>query len=196
MRKLTYYVAATLDGYIAGPEGQYDFFPFAGEEAAAVLADFPETMPTPAREPLGIADRAARRFDTVIMGRATYEPGLKMGWTSPYAHLTQYVVSRTLTSPDPAVTVVDDPVALVRELKQQDGMDIWLCGGGKLAAALRDEIDELIIKRNPLVIGSGVPLFDGPFAPMDFAPVATRSFDSGLTISTFSKVLPTADEQG
>ncbi|WP_455353344.1 hypothetical protein [Streptomyces sp. SYSU K217416] len=49
MRKLTYYIAATLDGYIAGPDGQYDFFPFEGEEAAAILADFPETMPTPAR---------------------------------------------------------------------------------------------------------------------------------------------------
>ena len=187
MRKLTYFIHATLDGYIAGPEGQYDFFPFEGEEADAILADFPETMPTPARAPLGIADRAAQRFDTVIMGRATYDPGLKVGMTSPYAHLTQYVVSRTLVSPDPAVTVVDDPVALVRELKKQDGMDVWLCGGGKLASALRDEIDELIIKREPIVIGSGIPLFDGPFVPSRFVPVATRSFDSGLTITTFSK---------
>ncbi|WP_369147001.1 dihydrofolate reductase family protein [Streptomyces sp. R44] len=189
MRKLTYYIAATLDGYIAGPDGQYDFFPFEGEEAAAILADFPETMPTPTRDPLGIADRAPERFDTVIMGRATYEPGLKLGWTSPYAHLKQYVVSRTLTSPDPAVTVVDDPVALVRELKEQDGLDIWLCGGGKLAAALRDEIDLLIIKRNPIVIGSGIPLFDGPFTPTNFVPVGTRSFDSGFAITHFAKVL-------
>ncbi|MEU3692149.1 dihydrofolate reductase family protein [Streptomyces narbonensis] len=195
MRKLTYYVSATLDGYIAGPEGQYDFLPFEGEGAAAILEDFPETMPTPAREPFGVADRAARRFDTVVMGRATYEPGLKAGLTSPYAHLKQYVVSRTLLSPDPAVTVVDDPVALVRELKEQGGMGIWLCGGGKLAATLRDEIDELIIKRNPIVIGSGIPLFDGPFTPTNFAPVTTRAFDSGLTISTFSKVRPSADDR-
>ncbi|MFF8293224.1 dihydrofolate reductase family protein [Streptomyces sp. NPDC016309] len=187
MRKLTYYIAATLDGYIAGPDDQYDFFPFEREEAAAILADFPETLPAPAREPLGIADRAAERFDTVIMGRATYTPGLKLGWTSPYAHLKQYVVSRTLTSPDPAVTVVDDPVALVRELKQQDGMDIWLCGGGKLAAVLRDEIDELIIKRHPIVLGSGIPLFDGPFTPTRFVPAGTRAFDSGLTITHLTK---------
>ncbi|MEV8530848.1 dihydrofolate reductase family protein [Streptomyces sp. NPDC051211] len=193
MRKLTYYIAATLDGYIAGPDGQYDFFPFEGEEAAAILADFPETLPTPLHGPLGIADRAPERFDTVIMGRGTYDPGLKAGFTSPYAHLKQYVVSRTLTSPDPAVTVVDDPVALVRELKKQDGMGIWLCGGGKLAAALCDEIDELVIKRHPVVIGSGIPLFDGPFVPANFAPATTRSFDSGLTITTFSKALPSAD---
>ncbi|MFD3542565.1 dihydrofolate reductase family protein [Streptomyces sp. NPDC058662] len=187
MRKLTYYIAVTLDGYIAGPEGQYDFLPFEGEEAAAILADFPETMPTPAREPFGVADRAAQRFDTVIMGRATYDPGLKAGLTSPYAHLRQYVVSRTLVSPDPAVTVVSDPVALVRELKQQDGMDIWLCGGGKLASALLDEIDELIIKRHSIVLGGGIPLFDGPFVPTNFVPAGTRAFDSGLTISTFTK---------
>ncbi|MEU7011359.1 dihydrofolate reductase family protein [Streptomyces sp. NPDC046332] len=189
MRKLIYYISATLDGYIAGPEGQYDFLPFEGEEAAAILADFPETMPTPAREPFGVADRAAQRFDTVIMGRATYDPGLKAGLTSPYAHLTQYVVSRSLVSPDPAVTVVEDPVALVRELKAQDGMDIWLCGGGRLAAVLRDEIDELIIKRHPILIGSGIPLFDGPFTPTRFAPVATRSFDSGFAITHFAKEL-------
>ncbi|MFE9139090.1 dihydrofolate reductase family protein [Streptomyces sp. NPDC007355] len=188
MRKLTYYVSVTLDGYIAGPEGQYDFLPFGGEEAEAILADFPETMPTPAREPFGVADRAARRFDTVLMGRATYEPGLKAGLTSPYAHLTQYVVSRTLVSPDPAVTVVDDPVSLVRELKEQHGLDIWLCGGGKLAAVLRDEIDELILKRHPIVIGSGIPLFDGPFSPSTFAPVRSRSFDSGFTLTHFTKV--------
>ncbi|MER5929883.1 dihydrofolate reductase family protein [Streptomyces sp. NPDC002054] len=187
MRKLTYFVHTTLDGYIAGPDGQYDFFPFEGAEAAAILADFPETMPTPARAPLGIADRPAERFDTVIMGRGAYEPGLKVGLTSPYAHLKQYVVSRTLTSPDPAVTVVGDPVALVRELKAQEGMGIWLCGGGKLAGALRDEIDELVIKCHPVVIGAGIPLFDGPFTLTHFTPAGTRSFDSGLTITTFSK---------
>ncbi|MGW6565823.1 dihydrofolate reductase family protein [Streptomyces sp. NPDC054975] len=196
MRKLTYYIAVTLDGYIAGPDGQYDFLPFEGEEAAAILADFPETMPTPLREPMGIAGRAAQRFDTIIMGRATYEPGLKVGWTSPYAHLKQYVVSRTLISPAPDVTVVDDPVALVRDLKARDGMDIWLCGGGKLAAALLDEIDEIIIKRHPIVLGSGIPLFDGPFTPTNFRPAGTRTFDSGLAITTFSKVPASAEERG
>ncbi|MET9406055.1 hypothetical protein ABZX90_09790 [Streptomyces sp. NPDC002935] len=53
------------------------------------------------------------------MGRATYEVGLKDGLTSPYDHLKQYVVSSTLTSPDPAVTVVDDPGALVRRSRSR-----------------------------------------------------------------------------
>ncbi|MGV9245572.1 dihydrofolate reductase family protein [Streptomyces sp. NPDC003710] len=188
MRKLTYYVAASLDGYIAGPDGGYDFFPFEGEVREAILAEYPETMPVHVRGPLGLTATPHRHFDTVIMGRGTYEPAVKAGIASPYAHLEQYVVSRTLTSADPEVEIVaEDPAALVRDLKKQEGMGIWLAGGGKLAAALRDEIDELIIKRNPVVIGTGIPLFDGPFAPTGFLPTARRSFDSGVSIVTYSR---------
>ncbi|MDT0467362.1 dihydrofolate reductase family protein [Streptomyces gibsoniae] len=93
-----------------------------------------------------------------------------------------------MTPADPEVEIVsDDPAALVRDLKRQEGMDIWLAGGGKLAAALLAEIDELIIKRNPVVIGSGIPLFDGPFAPTGFQPTARRDFDSGVSIVTCTR---------
>ncbi|MFI1567173.1 dihydrofolate reductase family protein [Streptomyces sp. NPDC020490] len=188
MRTLTYYVAATLDGYIAGPDGSYDFLPFEGEVREAVLAEYPETMPVHVRGPFGLTDTPHRHFDTVIMGRGTYEPALKAGITSPYAHLEQYVVSRTLTSADPSVRIVPhDPAALVRDLKKRDGKGIWLAGGGKLAAALRDEMDELIVKRSPVVIGTGIPLFDGPFAP-GFVPTACRRFDdSGVSIVTYRR---------
>ncbi|MEU7301535.1 dihydrofolate reductase family protein [Streptomyces sp. NPDC007206] len=188
MRKLTYYVAASLDGYIAGPDGGYDFLPFEGEVQEAILAEYPETMPVHVRGPLGLTATPPRHFDTVIMGRGTYEPALKAGITSPYAHLMQYVVSRTLHTTDPDVEIIaDDPTALVRELKEQDGMGIWLAGGGKLAGALRNEIDELVIKHNPVVIGSGIPLFDGPFAPTGFLPAARRDFDSGVSIVTYTR---------
>ncbi|MFJ2193531.1 dihydrofolate reductase family protein [Kitasatospora sp. NPDC087861] len=188
MRKLTYYVAASLDGYIAAPDGSCDFLPFEGEVREAILAEYPETIPTHARGPFGLTATLHRHFDTVIMGRGTYEPALEIGITSPYAHLEQYIVSRTLTSTDPAVEIVaDDPAALVRDLKTRDGMGIWLAGGGKLAAALRDEIDELVIKRNPVVIGTGIPLFDGPFAPTGFLPTACRDFESGVSIVTYAR---------
>lgn len=189
MRKLVYYVAVTLDGYIAGPNGEFDFLVFDHPEfSKAILTEFPETMPTVAREPLGVADTPNQRFDTVVMGRGTYEPGLAAGTTSPYAHLRQYVVSTTQEALNPEVTYVrEDPVGLVRELKAEDGLDIWLCGGGRLAATLRDEIDELILKRNPFVLGAGIPLFDGPFSTARFTPTTTEPFDGGPTITRYTK---------
>lgn len=186
MRKLTYYIASTIDGFIAGPDGKFDFFPFEGDVAAAILAEYPETMPIQAREPLGLTDTPNKRFDTILMGRGTYEPALAIGITSPYPHLKQCVFSRTLTITDPQVEIVEgDPVEFVRDLKRQDGMGIWLCGGGKLAAQLLGEIDELVIKRNPIVLGSGIPLFDGPFDPTRFELASTRPFDTGVTIMTY-----------
>ncbi|WP_141578635.1 dihydrofolate reductase family protein [Actinomadura sp. WMMA1423] len=188
MRRLVYYVAATLDGYIAGPDGQYDFLPFEGEPAKMIVDEYPETLPAHVRGPLGIAAAPNRHFDAVVMGRGTYEPALTAGITSPYPHLEQYVVSTTLGIDDPAVTVVaEDPAGLVRELKRRDGLDIWLAGGGRLAGALVDEIDALVVKRHPMVIGSGIPLFDGPFAVAAFTPGATRAFDSGLVVTTYTR---------
>jgi dihydrofolate reductase len=188
MRNLTYYVATSLDGFIAGPDGQFDFFGFEGDFAAAILAEFPETLPGPARAPLGIAEEPNRRFDTVVMGRGTYEPGLAVGMTSPYPQLRQYVFSRTLTGTDPEVEVVaDDPVEVVRRLKGEDGLGIWLCGGGRLAARLRDEIDELILKINPLVLGAGIPLFAGEFRPAHLRLVETRTFETGTVLATYAR---------
>ncbi|SIN13098.1 dihydrofolate reductase family protein [Micromonospora cremea] len=188
MRKLTYYIATSLDGFIAGPAGESDFFAFEGDLAAAILADYPETLPTHAREPLGITLAANTTFDTVLMGRATYEPALAIGVTSPYAHLRQYVFSRTLDQRDPSVEIVaDEPAEFVRALKRQDGMGIWLCGGAMLAGQLVDEIDELVVKRYPVVLGSGIPLFRTPFAVSGFTLHDTRVFNTGATISTYVK---------
>ena len=86
------------------------------------------------------------------------------------------------------VTVVGDAVELVRELKQADGLGIWLAGGGKLAAALRDEIDELVIKRNPIVLGLGIPLFDGPSRPTSLEAVEARELDNGVRIERYARV--------
>ncbi|KAA2255450.1 dihydrofolate reductase [Solihabitans fulvus] len=189
MRTLTYYIAATIDGYIADQQGGFDFFlPFEGEVAAAILADWPETMPVHARGPLGLTDVPNARFDAVLMGRGTYEPALAAGITSPYSHLRQYVFSRTIDQLDPEVEIVSgDPLEFVRELKRQEGMGIWLCGGGRLAGALLTEIDELVIKRHPIVAGTGIPLFDGPFDPTGFTRAADRTFDSGVTFETYTR---------
>jgi dihydrofolate reductase len=188
VRRLTYYVAATADGYIAGPDGEVDFFPIEADVTAAMNAVLPETVPTGLRAAVGLADAENRRFDTVLMGRATYDVARKAGVTSPYAHLKQYVFSRTLGNEDAAVSVVaTEPAAFVRGLKAQAGGGIWLCGGGKLAGHLLSEIDELIIKQDPVVVGSGVPLFDGPFAPRHLSVVEVRTFESGVNVITYAR---------
>ncbi|MEV0049007.1 dihydrofolate reductase family protein [Saccharopolyspora shandongensis] len=122
------------------------------------------------------------------MGRGTYEPGVREGVTSPYSHLGQYVVSGGLTSPDPAVNVISgDPVEAVRALKREPGGGIWLAGGGRLAASLLPEIDELVLKIYPFVLGKGIGVFDGDIAPTHLALADTRVLGSGAAIHTYAR---------
>lgn len=183
MRTLTYYVATTLDGFIGDPAGGFDFFPLTEELTAVLVEEYPETVPTHLRALLGI-DAPNKNFDAVVMGRRTWEPSLDAGVTSAYRHLKQYVFSTTMTeAPDETVTLVDsDPLEYVRGLKQQDGKGIWLCGGGSLAAALLPEIDELVLKINPIVIGDGIPLFRREFEPHHFDLVESRAI-GGVTVN-------------
>jgi dihydrofolate reductase len=193
MRKLVYFVAVTIDGFIAGPGGETDFYPEAPDMVDHLRTQFPETNPSHIRQHIGLDGVSNKRFDTVLMGRGTYQPALDAGITSPYAHLRQYVVSRSLPEiTDPAVELVpDDPVGLVRRLKAEDGAgDIWLCGGGILAAQLLPEIDELVLKRYPVVAGAGIPAFAGQLSPRPFTPVETLTFSHGGTVTTYR---PTRD---
>lgn len=181
MRKLVYFIASTIDGFIAARDGATDVFPMSQTTLRQIAEEFPETFPTHLRPVLGIAAPNAR-FDTVIMGRGTYHPAFSQGITSPYAHLRQIVFSRSLPSgTDPAVTVVaGNAVPVVRRLKaERTGKDIWLCGGD-LAKQLIDEIDELILKLNPIALGEGRPLFAGPIGPRAFTLVDARSREAGV----------------
>lgn len=188
-RELTYYVAASLDGFIAGPGGEFDAFPIPPDISAAMNEERPETVPTAYRTPAGVADAPNRLYDTVLMGKGTYLPGLDEGHPSPYAHLRQYVFSSTL---DPALAAdvtftAEQPAAIVRGLKREAGLGIWLCGGGKLAGALIEEIDEIIVKRYPVLFGSGIPMFAGAYRPTAFTLTENRVFDSGASIQTYRK---------
>lgn len=186
MRKLVYFVAITADGSIAGPGGEIDFFPLEGDHIAAQATELPETLPKHVRDLLGVPTRQAR-FDSVVMGRATYEPALAAGITDPYAPLETVVFSRTLPPRHDGTLRVTaaPPVDVVRELKARDGRDIWLCGGGKLASALLDEIDEVVLKVNPVLAPGGLRLFDGHAAPRKLALRSRRAFESGVTWLTF-----------
>jgi dihydrofolate reductase len=102
-RRLVYYVACTLDGFIAREDGSTDCFLFRGEHFPDLISKVPETFPAHLRRQLGVAEDI-RRFDTVLMGRATYEVGARDGFRNPYRPLRQIVLSRSMReSPDPAV---------------------------------------------------------------------------------------------
>lgn len=181
MRKLIYYVACTLDRFIARQDGSFEDFPTDGEHMPDLVRFFPDALPAVMREPLGIRGNNPW-FDVVLMGRRTYEVGQKFGMTSPYPHLKQYLFSRSMAaSPDPNVVLVTSgAVDLVKELKRQPGKDIWLCGGADLATALFGEIDELILKVNPFLLGSGIPLFSAPIPKTDVELLSSETYRNGF----------------
>lgn len=185
MRNLVYYVAVSIDGYIADPSGGFDAFLVEGDHASVVFGEYADALPAHAHAALGI-EPPRTMFDTVVMGWNTLTPALDIGIASPYPHLRQVVASRQPRDVDPAITLTDDPLAAVRRLKQEDGLDIWLCGGGELAGTLLPEIDRLILKRNPVVFGSGISLFGNtPYEPRPFDLVSVRSFTSGVAIEEY-----------
>jgi dihydrofolate reductase len=165
--------------------GSADFGPFEGPQVADILAEFPEMIPGHVRGGLDLSDN--QRFDTVVMGRATYEVGLSEGITNPYPHLRQILATTTIAAPpDPAVEIVGtDIVEQVRALKRESGMDIWLAGGGRLAAALVDELDEMILKINPLVLGAGIPLFAERIGPRTLTMTQHRVYDNGYALMRY-----------
>ena len=187
MRKLVYYVACTADGFIARENGSFDCFLMEGEHFGDLIASFPETIPAHLRERLGVTE-PHQHFDAVLMGRATYEVGIPLGVTNPYPHLKQYLFSRSLkSSPDPGVELVStDALQKVRELKRASGKDIWLCGGGELAAELFSLIDELILKVNPVVMGKGIPLFRREVKPTNLDLLQSKRYSNGFMMNTYS----------
>ncbi|ANP49369.1 dihydrofolate reductase [Streptomyces griseochromogenes] len=192
MRKLTYFIACSLDGFIGDEHGDATaMLRFMDEEYFDFLkTEFPETLPTHGRRPLGLDHLENRRFDTVVQGRASYEVALKEGITSPYAHLREYVASRTPgPSPDPHVEIIDgDLTGRIRELKAEDGgLGIYLCGGSKIAGALLDEIDELVIKTYPIVYGTGMPMFGTGLDIKEFALDSVRTFGNGVLVRTYHR---------
>lgn len=186
MRQLVYFVAISADGCIAGPAGQVDFYPMRGDHIDAQVAELPETLPRHVRAALGVPTRQAR-FDTVLMGSRTYAPGLAAGITDPYAPLETIVFSRQQAPRrDGSLRVTnEEPLNVVRELKAEPGRDLWLCGGGNLAATLLGEIDELIVKVNPVLAIDGIRLFEGLFNPRELELSNRRAFASGVTWLTF-----------
>ncbi|MEU3018437.1 MULTISPECIES: dihydrofolate reductase family protein [unclassified Nocardiopsis] len=196
MRTLTYFVAVSIDGYACGPDNSHDFYEAPdpsgdlGDNGRFHVDEYPELLPTVARAHLGI-DAPNQHFDTMLQGRGSYQVALDEGVTSPYDHMRQIVFSRSLDpDTDPRVTIVaTDPLETVRELKEEDGpLGIVIVGGPAMAGYLLPEIDELMIKRYPVVAGHGRPLFEGAaFDPAGFERVSSTTFEGGADYTLFRR---------
>ena len=187
MRELVYYVAVSIDGFIADAEGGFDAFLVEGDHSSLVLGEYADALPMHVHQALG-SEPPGTRFDTVVMGWNTLVPALEAGIGSPYPHLRQLVASREPREHDPAITLTSDPLRDVRALKEKDGLDIWLCGGGELAGTLLPEIDRLVLKRNPLVFGSGIHVFgNAPGGPQTFQLASVRPFASGVVVEEYTR---------
>lgn len=186
MRKLTYYVATTMDGFIATNDGHVNIFAGGGDHGPALRKIYPECLPTKIRETLNL--RGGSTFDTVIMGRKTYDFAVRTGASSPFSHLRQIVVSTTLPeAPDPGLEIVSaDPAAYVRDLKGKPGKGIWLCGGGELAASLMGEIDQVYLKMFPMMLGSGRPVMAGE-GLQNFHMTGHQVFEDGIVFVKYSR---------
>ncbi|MEP1097455.1 MAG: dihydrofolate reductase family protein [Cyclobacteriaceae bacterium] len=173
MRKIVYYVASTLDGYIAGPNGDVSQFMQEGEGVDQYLYDLQE-------------------FDTVIMGRKTYEFGYQFGLKPgqpAYPHMKHHVFSASLNFKESSEQVQVEKLDLevVQKLKNGVGSEIYLCGGGEFAGWLLDNqmIDILKIKLNPVFLGGGTRLFGSSKMPCTMKMKDHRPYADGLQIMTF-----------
>lgn len=169
MRKITFGGANSVDNFLARPDHAVDWLMW-GAEAAAVTADFWATI------------------DTVLMGRKTYEVAARSGQGNGYPGVTNYVFSRTLKEVPGGVTLIStDAVEFVRGLKQQDGKDICLMGGGELARPLFETglIDEIGVNIHPVLLGSGIPLFHSMSRQIDLELKECRSFTNGCVYVTY-----------
>ena len=141
MRRLRYQVAVSLDGFIAGPNGEYDWL--LSDSSIDFKALFKE-------------------FDTAVMGRKTYEEMKAQGGDGTLTGLDVVVFSKSLPSKTAKGIRVtkEDASEVVAALKKQPGRDIWLFGGGVLFRSLLDAglVDTVEVALMPVLVGSGVPL--------------------------------------
>lgn len=172
MRKVTFGGANSLDNFFARTDHSVDWLIWSNEAAAFMEAYW-------------------KTIDTVLMGRKTYEVALKMGGgnANPYAGVTNYVFSRSgKAKPTKGVEIIsEDAAEFVRKLKNKEGKDICVMGGGLLAKSLfeADLIDEVGFNIHPVLLGSGVPVFHEMNHQIDLELIECKVFKVGTVMVTY-----------
>lgn len=170
MRKVVLALAVSLDGFIEGPNGEYDWC-FTDQDYG--MSDF------------------FSRIDSIFIGRKSYELSLTMG-DNPmpgFPKLKEYVFSTTLKEVKPgAVLVTGDIQSEVKKIKKENGKDIWLFGGASLTSSLLKFklIDEIGLAVHPILLGGGKPLFSDIKERTTLRLVDSKTYPSGLVSLTYT----------
>lgn len=176
MRKIKLYIAVSLDGYIATSDGGVEWlnqFHFSENEDYGYKELY-------------------QSIDTVLMGGRTYRDIIGFGCEWPYKDKATNIVSRNevnLTPTENVHFITDHIISNVGKLKELDGKDIWLVGGGELVTMLinADLIDEMQLCYLPIVLGQGISLFPNKPKETIWKLINSKSFDSGAILISYSR---------
>ncbi len=175
MQKIIYYVASSLDGFIAAKNDDISQFILQGKGVEKYQSDL-------------------KMFNTVIMGRRTYEFGFQFGLKPgqpAYPDMEHYIFSNSLTINNLAdsVHIERRSIDRVKEIKESAQTDIYLCGGGQFAGWLLDHglIDQLKLKLNPTILGEGIRLFGNSKSSEQWKLIQNEAFEDGLQILTYER---------
>lgn len=176
MIKTVLYIAKSLDGFIARPDGNLDWL---------------TSIPNPQTGDYGYAE-LLNSIGTIIMGRKTYEEIIGFGLDWPYSGYDTYVVTNNgkLTIQTPSTSLLTENLkGFVTELKKTTKKDIWLVGGGQVITAFINEdlLDKMIITIIPKIIGEGLPLFAYKPKETNWKLIEAKSFDTGVVNLNYEK---------
>ena len=169
MRRVILNLAVSLDGFIEGPNGEYDWC-FTDQD-------------------YGMTEFLAG-IDTLFLGRKSFEFMHQQG-SAFFSDKSWYVFSKTMTNVSSQVNLIqDDFEQAVIKIKNLSGSNIWLFGGASLATSFLNAglVDELLLSIHPIVLGSGKPLFQHLNGRMSFDLVDTKSYSSGLVQLHYCKL--------
>lgn len=177
MPKTILYIATTIDGYIARPDGNIDWL---------------TSFPPPESGDYGYA-ALLESIGTIVMGRRTYDDILGFGIEWPYTGFTTYVVThnKEYTASTPQTFIInEDAVGALRSIKDTAEKDIWIVGGGEIIKELltEDLIDTMIIAIIPVIIGQGISLFKAPVPQSSWQLIKTESFSTGAVNLHYQKI--------
>jgi dihydrofolate reductase len=174
MRKIIAGFAISLDGYIEGPNGEYDWIIFDKEQQKQ-LADY------------------WKKIDAMFYGRKTYEAALAMSAktknkSNPFAHMKHYVFSNSLDSlKGNFILIKGDTQTEVQKIKNESGKDIAVFGGADLACSLINSglVDELVLAVCPILLGAGKSFFSSINKRINLKLKENKEYSSGLVLLTY-----------